>query len=804
MKNYFASTLVGIQECDSDVECRVRIISSIRLLLQQVTYGLLEWISQQSPSSDLQPDQNIIQGLRSPADGALVDGFEALLITCEKMGWSGVSRILVVPIEQRPANLLCNAYPKNLQGLLRAVVSLRNDGAEGHGLVGGYQREAEIDALKFLLEYLLPVLPVIETDGKATIGDDRLARKLDFIRGWNETPALIRRIKILSSDVVRAYCQVDTGSNSRKEFAYEAVNPFRNLAGRGTPSLSIWENSWEPLCYLPERTTDSFTGRSEQLDELKEWAIDEESRSCLVYGDGGYGKTTLVLEFLHRVLEEEQEMEWKPTLILFYTAKRWQWGINGLEPISAGQPHLMELLAFIHLLFFGEYPGSDFYRLEVVQAASKLQGRIKNELKVERKDILIVIDNAETLIESDEERTRFGKELKEVSRRVGRVILTSRRYEQLGADPIGIDALSEQEAVEFLRDRALKLNIHLVRRAKDEEILSALNKLERRPIVLNAFANALSDPAVKKIDQAADRVAGMLRKDLGTFLFADTWARLGPGVRRLLLLMTRIGDSHESQSLRICADIVGVSVQAAELALQETGGIASQINVQGDLQLTFSNNFLEYAKEKNVKLADGTVSPSDVEINKARTQYSAYLKGTRSYTGDRIAAAFRTPQAKAAHRARHEGDFDESKRLFELAIMVDRDNGWLWDRYAYFLFHDIRDNEDALHKSVMAVELLPMEGEVWLTRGLIEARLGHVRECEKSLERAEAQGIAWQRCAIQRAWAYLKAKPAQLGLADKEVTSLTHYVQNNMHDTRIRRELERVEGRLTFLRRMSN
>lgn len=801
MKDYFVGILSEIEECTSKVECRVRVIVSIRLLLQQATYGLLEWVSQQSPSPELQPDHQVIQALRSPADGALVEGFEALLITCEKMGWSGIARILVVPTEQRPATLICQTYPKNVQGLLRAVVWLRNDGAEGHGLVGGYQREAEIDALRFLIDKLSPVLPKIMADGNVSIGIDRMARKLEFVKCWDEAPALIRRIKILSPDRVRAYCQVDMGENSRKDFTYEASNPFKNIGGRELPTLAIWENSWEPFCYLPERTTDSFTGRDHQLEELKDWANDEESRSCLIYGDGGYGKTTLALEFLHRILDEDLQIEWRPTLILFYTAKRWQWGLNGLEPISAGQPHLMELLAFIHLLLFGDYPSADFYRLEVSQAAIKLQGRIKDELKVERKDIVIVIDNAETLIESDEARARFGKELKEVSRRVGRVILTSRRHEHLGADPIGIDALSESEAVDFLRDRAEKLSLSVVKRAKDGEILDALKKLERRPIVLNAFANALSDPAVKRIEQAADRVAGMLRKDLGTFLFADTWARLGPGVRRLLLLMTRIGDAHESQSLRICADIAGVSVQAAEQALQETGGIASQINVQGDLQLTFSNNFLEYAREKTVQLADGTVSPSEAEITRARVQYSDYLKGTRLYSGDRIAAAFRTPQAKAAHRARQEGDLTESQRLFESAILADRDNGWLWDRYAYFLFHDIRDNDAALLKSKKAVELLPLEGEVWLTRGLIEARLGQARPCEISLERAEAQGVAWQRCATQRAWAYLKTKPAQLGLAEKEVKALTHYVQNNIHDTRISRELERIEGRLASLRR---
>lgn len=327
-----------------------------------------------------------------------------------------------------------------------------------------------------------------------------------------------------------------------------------------------------------------------------------------------------------------------------------------------------------------------------------------------------------------------------------------------------------------------------------------MKKLERRPIVLNTFANVLSDPGTKKIDTAANHVAAMLRQDLGTFLFADAWARLSQGIRRLLLLMTRIGDVHDGQSLRICADIVGVSVQSAELALEESGGIASLITVQGDIQLTFSNNFLEYARDKNVSLADGAISPSEPEIRAAQTQYSAFLKGTRLYSGDRIAAAFSTPQAKAAHRARKDGKLEECQRLYEAAVMIDRDNGWLWDRYAYFLFHDIHDNEAALHKSKKAVELLPDEGEVWLTRGLIEARMGDVRACAISVGRAETLGVAWPRCAIQRAWSYLKAKPVQLGLVDSEVLRLKTYIQTTPSDTRILLEIERLERRIASLR----
>lgn len=800
MKKYFDKSLNEISLCKSDVECRVRIISCIRLLLQQVAYGLLEWISQQRPATEFQPDQQLIQALRSPADGSLVDALEAMLISCEQLGWSGIARLLVLQVSDIPASRICGTNPKTIFGLLRGIVLIRNDGAEGHGLVGGYDREAELNALEFLIESLSIVLPIVAEDGKsASIGEGRLHRSLEFIRGWNGSPALIRRIKILTAESVRAYCQIDSGGGTRSEFNYDSMSPFQHLAGRSLPSSIIWKNSWEPFCYLPDRTTDSFTGRSSQLKELKDWMDDDESRACLIYGDGGYGKTTLALEFLHRVLDEDLEVEWHPTFFLYYTAKRWQWGLNGLQPIAAGQPHLLELLAFLHMLFFGSYPPAEFYRFDLSQAAVNLQGKIINELKISRKDILIVIDNAETLIENEDERISLGKELKEIARRIGRVILTSRRREHIEASPIAVDVLSEKEAITFLRDRAKKFSLNIVNKASDSELLDSVQKLERRPIVLEAFANALVDPSVKKIDQAASRVATMLRKDLGEFLFADAWARLNQGVRRLLLLMTRVGDVHDDQSLRICASITEVTVQAAERALEESGGIASMINVQGALQLTFSKNFLEYARGKTIHLPNGIVSPNDNEISKAQTEYSKFMRNARLFTGDRVGQAFRTPQAKAAHRAREEGNLKECRRLYEAAVMSDSTNGWLLDRFAYFLFHDAGDNEAALYHAKKAVEMLPDEGEVWLTRGNIEARMGQVRPCELSVAKAEELGVAWPRCSIQRAWVYLKSRPVQSGLAEKEILRLKNYVESNVHDSRVQYQLGLLEGRMMSL-----
>ncbi|QCP62314.1 hypothetical protein [Pantoea sp. SO10] len=800
MKDYFFNIQEKIETCSSDVECRVRAVACIRLLLQQVTYGLLEWVSKQRPNNELQPEHSIIQSLRAPADGSLVDALETLLISCEQLGWAGVSRILLKRVSDRAAVRICSKGQNTLIGLLRCLVLMRNDGAEGHGLVGGYDREAELDALKFIVESLLPVLPVLADDGStASLGNERVTFKLDFIRGWNGSPALIRKIKILSTERVRAVCQIDDGDVNRKDFNYDSVNPFHGLSGSKLPEPIIWNNAWEPLCYLPDKTTDSFTGRNTQIQELKEWMDDEGSRACLLYGDGGYGKTTLALEFLHRVLDEDIQVEWNPKVVLYYTAKRWQWGLNGLQPIAAGQPHLMELLSFLHMLLFGGYPTADFYKFDLSQAAIQLQGKIKRELDYARKDILVVIDNAETLIENEDERLTLGKELKEISRRIGRVLLTSRRHEHIEAAPVAVNVLSEDEAVKFLRDRAEKLNLNIVKKAKDSEIIEAIKKLERRPIVLEAFSNALTDSAIRKIEHASTRVFTMLRKDLGEFLFADAWARLSQDVRRLLLLMTQVGDVHDAQSLRICSDVVGVSAQSAEAALEESGGIASMVSIQGSIQITFSKNFLEYARDKHVRLKSGESSPSKDEIAKATGQYSAFIRKSQLFSGDRVVQAFRTPQAKAAHRERQEGNFVEARRLYDAAILTDSTNGWLRDRFAYFLCHDIRNHEAALHQAKKAVELLPDEGEVWLTRGLIEARLGQVRACTISTEKAESLGIKWSRCSIQRAWAYLKTKPAQLGLAEKELSRLKTQIRIDPHDVRLQQEVNIIELRLKYM-----
>lgn len=799
MQKFFHSLSMELASCTNDAECRVRFISGLRLLLQQTDYALLEWISTRNLKQEQQPAQKYVQALIQPTDGSLVDALEALLISAEQAGWSGASRALFLPLSGRPAARICDNGDATFAGLLRNVVARRNDGAEGHGLPGGYDREAECDALVFLLSALENFIPSIAPNGSDLLfGPSGMQIQLSFLKSWDRVPSLIRKVKVLASNRTRVYCQRIAGPLQRENFNYDSSNPFHEMRGYGLPQLIAWENSWNPLCYLPDRTTDSFTGRDKELSELVDWFDDVGSRACLVFGDGGFGKTTLTIEFLHQVLDEDITASWRPSIVVFYTAKRTQWGLNGLSAIGVGQPHLIEMLAQIHQLLFSSYPEADFYRSNVAAASSKIQTKIKQSLRFNPSDILIVVDNTETLISSDEERQEFGKELREITRRVGRVLLTSRRRELLEAVPIQVDVLSEKEAIQFLRSRGTQLGSKLLARTSDPDLLKEISSLERRPIVLEAFANAAAEPGVRKIQDATSRIAAMLQKELGDFLFADAWGRLAPDVRRVLLLMARVGDAHDAQSLKICADVIGVPVSAAEQALEESGGIASIVVVQGQPQITFSRNFLEFAKTKTVSTSSGVESPTAAEVSSASNNYSNFVKDVQKYTGDRVGEAFRTPVARAAHQAKQKGKFEEALRHYRAAVLNDATNGWLRDRFAYFLFHDIRDNEAALHQAKKAVELLPDAGEAWFTRGLIEAREGMARACEISMGKAAQLGVPSIRCDIQRAWAYLKSRPVQLPLAKNLITKIDREMAPKS-DHRARSELELLKGRYEWL-----
>lgn len=801
MTPYFERLSEESAQLAANGDLRLHVVSSVRLMLQQAVFGLLEWASLQPIRDDVFLRADLMADILHASDGTLIDALENVAIYCEQIGWQGVSRALFTPIRDgAPCRSICGDAEATTSSLLRGLVRLRNDGAEGHGLPGDYDRVAESDCLAVLVDHLKALLPEVTADGTLSLGPEERSVRLKFLRLFDGHPALIRSIKRVDRTRLRVDVQYLDRRGRRQQVRYEAENFLSFLNATAMPRYETWSNSWNALCYLPDRTTDAFQGRADEQNLLSGWMDDEDSRTCLVYGDGGVGKTTLVVEYLHRFLDEDPDLAvaWRPKVISFYTAKKWRWGIDGVELIASGNPNLLGLIGHLHLLLLSRSADPEFYRLGAAQAAVRLQQMVLDETGIKRDDHLIIVDNSETLISSGQDVERLGKELREISRRLGRVIITSRRREVIEATPVLVDKLKPLDAVNLIKQRAKTLGLKVVDRADASELLGVVNELGARPIVIEAFVQALTSSGSATLEKAKARVASMLRRDLGEFLFADAWSRYPSSTKRLFVLMARVADVHDARQLAICCEISGVPLPAAEEALEESSGIASIVRLSSGLEVTFSQNFLEFIGDKTVTI-EGTTFPLEEEIARARHKYGQFVRAVQNFSGDRIAPAFRTAVAKAAHRARKEGRLDEALRLYQQAVLSDANNGWLADRFAWFLFHDTRDLKGALIEARRASDLLPNEGEVWFTRGMIESRLGDYRKCETSLERAESRGVDRARTATQRAWAYLKTSPALLNLARKEVQFVRQALTNVQSADRRWVELERVEGRLQFL-----
>lgn len=772
MKSVIGEQTAAIRAMQSSAEIRLAVVAHIRLLLQHICLGLLEWISERGEVQSLEALQGAAEALRRPTDGELVRSLSDLCAVADGVGWRGIGRLphnQVPP--QRASHRLIVGEPQSVEGLLVALVRRRNDGAEGHGLPGDFDSEAEIDALEAVLAGLEPLVPSLElATSRYQFGptDDRIS--LELVRPLNGRPVLVRRITSVPGGRCRVTGQVQINLNDRESVTYECrdvLSVFGSARRESYIVVQVPGQKWYPLVLMPDRLTDTFLGRQKELAALTEWFDDSESRACLIHGDGGLGKTALVVEFLRRIIEGSVEVAWKPECITFFTAKRTRWGVEGLEVIQTATLGIADLAIDVYRGMEGSNPGSDWFRMDATGVLSRLQNHLREGIGLVRESHLIVVDNAETMVDSAEEAQALAGHVREVSRRLGRVIVTSRRREAIEAQPIALGELSPDEAVQLLRRRgADRLHIRLVRDATDVQLRELSKELGHRPIVLEAFLHALEDPQCKTFRRAVERVGRLQESDLGDFLFADAWTRLGLSIRHLVLLMARVSEAHDSVLIKLCSDEAKVSALEAERALEESGGIASITRFEGRPQVVFSRDFLRFARDKTVS-ASGKVLPSDAEVSRVRARYAAFLKAASRIVRDRLGIAFRHPLARAAFFAAESDQFDEAIYFYQEASVADPGNGWLLDRFAFFLATKLQLHAEALDKARRATILLPEECEVWFTRGMIEARLGE-DAFVASFVKAEALGMPKHRCAIQRAWGYLRMRPPRILEAEQE------------------------------------
>jgi len=762
----------------------------IRIALQHVCVSLSEFLvvlyNEESRRFTCPPNIDL-EKLFMPSDGTLVELLGATFVAVENAGWRDVTKPFWEPLTI-PDELSVFTEGRsrvNLQQLLSYWVVQRNSDAGGHGLAGGYDKKTDLMLLKTVAKQLEKVLPVIR-DGFLYLDrpGGRGALKIETLKVVNGKLVCYRHIRKIAGGKLLVKAQVQVNSKEREDIQYEARDVLSSYETFYPPqydcNVETYDQAWSPLAYIPDRIAplEMFTGRASELELLAEWADDKDSRICLVHGDGGVGKTTLVVEFLHRLLEGNSGASWKPFLITFFTAKKTRWGLDGVEHISVQDIGVLDVVKDIARMLVTQNLDKSWYeKTESRKLVAKLVQLQKDDLKVSRDEHLIILDNTETMATSQEDIMRLVGQIKEL-RAVGKILVTSRRREQLEAMPIPIDPWSPEKGAEFLKKRGEMINCMPIIQAGPSRLKNYSSSLGNKPIVLEVFVQAAMSPG-SSLEKAFEHVQCLQREGLGLFLYQDAWERLTPSLRHLLLLMSRVSDVLDEYQVQLCCIQTNVMRSSAEEALEESRGICSITRTQSRTLIQLSPEFRKFC-ESRWEVIDGNNHPTSDEIKRVKSQYNDFIKRSSAEVNDRNEKAYRVPFSRAAYNSFMEWlhiDNIADKKVqegvvldyYRLASEVDDTNGWLIDRFAHTLFKFGRLSE-ALEKSSAATRLVPDDPEAWFTKGMIEARLGKGDDARVSLYQAEANGKPPYLCALQRAYSYVLQFNKEKGLARKEIS----------------------------------
>ncbi|MBE0549235.1 MAG: hypothetical protein IH627_16595 [Rubrivivax sp.] len=778
MKKRLLALQIEAAGLSSDLERRMAYVAIFRIALQHACVTLAEHISirreRRRVPLTTQPALPV-SNLRVPSDGTLVTSLFELLVLAENEGLSGVSKpIFQLRNADRPCwRLLSINEPRTIERLLGAFVNSRNDGIEGHGLVGPKDLPAESDSIEIIIGALNSMLPSMDETGNSYHIQlaDNSTHPIQTLRPFDGNLICYRSIKRSTSDKCVVRAQIERGLLNRDEVSYEITDPFAENRSSGSEKYNInrtHDKNWSPLTLFPDRITKEFTGRSKEMEELADWIDDTESRACMLYGDGGIGKTTLAIEFIQRLFDGAIESKYRPELVTFYTAKKTRWGLGGLEIIRLSDVGLSDVATLIPRALDGKPLDRSWYVKEPEEIIQKLASYLQQEWGVSRNSHLLVLDNTETMAANADEVKVLAKQIRELSRRVGRILLTSRRREAIEAHQIEIKPLSEDESVKFLRARANVLNRRPILDAGDRTLAKYSRDLGCKPLILEVFVGALGEHGIG-LQNAFDRVQRMHSQDLGEFLYSDAWNRTSNSMQHLFLLMTRISEIHDDTLLKLCCGQVGISVLSAYDAFEESRGIAQISRIEDSTQILFSAEFLKFCSGKTL-LIDGREIPALADVDKIKARYGEFLRSRSAKVSDRIDRAYRHAYARAAYTAYREGRDEDCAAFYELAVSADPDNGWLYDRYAVFLAAKYPTRRaEALDWSKKATQLAPNDGDAWYTRGILEGRLHFDSDAVSSLDRAADLGKVKHLCLMQQARAYLEARPPNKALARSKI-----------------------------------
>jgi tetratricopeptide (TPR) repeat protein len=747
MRDIYLRELDAIKS-PSEAERLNRFSSVMRSVLQALAITSLEIAAKITPSTDSNPlMRSYIERFGQPSDGLPIETLDKIIPIVRSYaarsymhGWFEARQDESGPLVRE----------------LVEWVEFRNR-KPGHGVL---DQDDTADwalrterILRRLLATLGSHLPTVDDEGRlfVTAGPHKIQLTTPLV---NHGHALVVSRVGPRKGTWQMHVQLLSWSNARQLIVdLPPVNLF-SYAEDPTDKFRVTEviRTGPPVLIMntvPIRQTATFVGRKKELEKLTDWFDDvEDSRTCLVYGDGGVGKTTLALEFFNNLLDGLVETSTRiPSIISFYTAKQTKWTDEGLvhfKGISdAMEDGVRELLYFVFPVLDKEW-----YKLSGSALIDKVAGVFRDQ-KFDRNDILLIIDNTETLATSQIDTEELANFLTRVAKRIGRVVITSRRREFLAATPIAVSSLSESEAVQLIVRLGAAYGAKAVENSSDARLRSACEKLMFKPLLIDTLVRYIARSHVG-LREGLDHILTKTNDELLEFLYEDAWLRMNHLAREVFMVLVKLGIPLNSKSIGDVCREIGVQHAEFQASLSETY-FATVVDYGGTYELEIVDLAKKFFEQKLTKL--GLMEKERIE----KIAFKADKLGTQrhdiemNYKHDRVADAFRSDLAKAAKIATIRRRYDEANLNFVLALQEEPLNAALHERYASFLFRMQSQPEAALPVVEKAIELDPRSADAWLTLALILYKVDRLKDGDFAIRKAHEFGKTESLCTLRMA-----------------------------------------------------
>ena len=314
----------------------------------------------------------------------------------------------------------------------------------------------------------------------------------------------------------------------------DAQRAYNASMANEQPEMGNHSGSLQSTMNIPPKAYHDFIGRQDKIDEIM-GILREPKRKAMIaiFGLGGIGKTALAREVVERCREEEsfKDIVWVSFKTELFVGER-------ITQIASPEYSFDELLTDIARqttpldtaqMSSGQEPAMDIPSMPPAQR----QSAVKNLLN--KKRVLIVLDNLETLPDSDNLVANVFEILGK-----SKLLITS-RHEVIHDRVYKIDlgGFSEDEGVIFLREESKERGIEIVASATRSQLVKIHRVTGGAPLAMKLVIGQVSrQPMEIVLDTLQEASFQGQDYDLYRFIYLNSWKILDMNARMVLVDMS--------------------------------------------------------------------------------------------------------------------------------------------------------------------------------------------------------------------------------------------------------------------------